>query len=203
MKRISVLIVMLLYAFVLHAQELLKPKMELRIDSVGNAQIKVSMSLNANQWQVWTQSIGNNPALLKRNMERELPGYFLDNFNLVKNDMERSFVFTFKAYGVCMVNKKGIWIVGTDQKNPDITKISDRKYMMVSTDVMNNLQQTQIIEFPLSAINIREAKDAYNKTQFEFEMGVPPTGLSMIFWIGVLLTALGGGLIIAIKSVMK
>lgn len=203
MKRFSVLIVMLLYAFVLHAQELLKPKMELRIDSVGNAQIKVSMSLNANQWQVWTQSIGNNPALLKRNMERELPGYFLDNFNLVKNDMERSFVFTFNAYGVCMVNKKGIWIVGTDQKNPDITKISDRKYMMVSTDVMNNLQQTQIIEFPLSAINIREAKDAYNKTQFEFEMGVPRTGLNMIFWIGVLLTVMGGGLIIASKSVMK
>lgn len=203
MKRFYLLLLILLCACVMHAQELLKPKMELRIDSVGNARIKVSMTLNANQWQVWTQSIGNNPALLKRNMERELPGYFLDDFNLEKNDMERSFVFTFNAYGVCMVNKKGLWIVGTDQKNPDITKISDRKYMMVSMDVLNNLQQTQIIEFPLSARNIREARDPYNKTQFEFEMGAPDHGFSLLFWIGILLTALGGGLAILTKSVLK
>ena len=79
------------------AQEILKQKLEMKIDEVGNGDLKVSMSMNATQWQVWLQSLGNNPTLLKRSMERALPAYFLDNFKLEKNDMDRSCEFSLKA----------------------------------------------------------------------------------------------------------
>ena len=193
MKTTITLIIVLFSVSLIHAQELLKPKMELKIDSIGNANIKVSMSMNANQWQMWSQNYGNNPALLKRNIEKEMPGYFMDDYKLEKNDMERSFSFTFKAYGVCAVNKKGIWIVSTEQKNPDLTKLTDHKYMMVATDVANGMQETNIIEFPESAKNIRETKDAFDKTQFEFEMKEMRSSINWFLWIGILLAAAGGG----------
>lgn len=193
MKTILTIIIVLFSMLVLQAQELLKPKMEMKIDSIGNANIKVSMTMNANQWQMWSQNYGNNPALIKRNMEKELPGYFLDDFKLDKNDMDRSFSFTFKAYGVCAVDKKGTWIVSTEQKNPDLTKLTDHKYMMVSTDVANGMQETSIIEFPESAKNIEQTKDAFDKTQFEFEMKEMRSGINWFLWIGVFLAAGGGG----------
>ena len=193
MKTTITIIIMLFSVSLIQAQDLLKPKMELKIDSIGNANIKVSMAMNASQWQMWSQNYGNNPALLKRNIEKELPGYFMDNFKLEKNDMDRSFSFTFKAYGVCAVNKKGIWVVSTEQKNPDLTKLTDHKYMMVATDIANGMQETNIIEFPESAKNIKETRDAFDKTQFEFEMKEMRSGINWFLWIGILLAAAGGG----------
>lgn len=187
MKRI----LLLFWAFILtcsiQAQEPLKQKLEMSIDEVGNGDIKVSMNMNATQWQIWLQSLGNNPALLKRSMERALPAYFLDNFKLEKNDMDRSFEFSFKAYGIFQVNKRGKWIVNTDQKNPDITKLTDNKYMMVAMEMQNNIQQTQIIDFPVTARNIETNKDAFGKTQFEFDMDIPGSSIHALFWPGLLL----------------
>ncbi len=193
MKKIVILTMVMICANFLYAQEMLKTKMEMRIDSIGDAIIKVSTTMNAQQWQMWSQTYGNNPALLKRSMEKELPGLFLDKYNLEKNDMDRSFTFTFKAYGACNVNKKGIWIVNTDQKKPDLTKLTDYKYMMVSNDMENGLQETIVIEFPESARNIQETKDAFDKTQFEFEMKGGEAGINWMLWLGILLVVAGGG----------
>ena len=193
MKKIILFIALIVPALLVQAQEPLKQKIDMRIDSIGDAMLKVSMTMNANQWQMWVQSVGNNPALLKRSMERELPGYFLDDFNLEKNDMERSFEFSFKAYGVCQVDKKGRWIVTTDQKNPDITELTDHKYMMVYTDAVNNLQQTQIIEFPSEATDISVEEDAFGKTQFEFDMDATKGGVNYLFLGGIVLCVIGGG----------
>lgn len=175
----------------IQAQEILKQKLEMKIDEVGNGDLKVSMTMNATQWQVWLQSLGNNPTLLKRSMERALPAYFLDNFKLEKNDMDRSFEFSFKAYGVCQVNKRGKWIVNTDQKNPDITTLTDKKYMMVWMETQSNIQQTQILDFPSTARNIQINKDAFGKTQFEFDMDTPGGTIHAIFWPGLILIISG------------
>jgi hypothetical protein len=173
--------------------EPLKQRLEMRIDSIGNARIKVSMTMNAGQWQMWLQSGGNNPAIMKRTMERALPAYFLDDFNLVRNDMERSFELSFNAYGVCQVNRRGKWIVNTEQKNTEITTLTDRKYMMVSMDAINNLQVTQFLDFPSKARNITISKDAYERTQFEFDMDSPRHKMGATFWIGLLLILSGLG----------
>jgi len=194
MKKILLIILIVLGAFQLPAQrEPLKQRIEMRIDSIGNAHMKVSMTMNAGQWQMWLQSGGNNPAIMKRTMERALPGYFLDDFNLVRNDMERSFEFSFKAYGVCQVNRRGKWIVNTEQKNAEITTLTDRKYMMVSMDAMNNLQITQFLEFPSQARNITITKDAYDRSQFVFDMDATRQKMGFTFWLGLLLILSGSG----------
>lgn len=185
-------------AMSLKSQSPIKQKIEMRIDSIGDAQVKVSMTMTASQWQTWVQSIGNNPAMLKRSMERELPGYFLTDYKLEKNDMERSFDFSFKAYGVCEVDKNGKWIVTTDQKNPDVTELSERKYMMVYTDPVSSIQQTQIIAFPEEANNLSIEQDAFGKTQFEFDMASTSGGINFSMWGGILLCLVGGGWLVKV-----
>ena len=194
MKKILFVLMIVFWVFQLFAQrEPLRQRIEMRIDSIGNAHMKVSMTMNAGQWQMWLQSGGNNPAIMKRTMERALPGYFLDDFNLVRNDMERSFEFSFKAYGVCQVNRRGKWIVNTEQKNAEITTLTDRKYMMVSMDAMNNLQITQFLEFPSQARNITITKDAYDRSQFVFDMDATRQKMGFTFWLGLLLILSGSG----------
>lgn len=204
MKKILILIMIGFWVFSLPAQrEPLRQRIDMRIDSIGNAHMKVSMAMNAGQWQTWLQSVGNNPAIMKRTMERALPGYFLDDFNLVRNDMDRSFEFSFKAYGACEVNRRGKWIINTEQKNAEITTLTDRRYMMVSMDAMNNLQITQFLELPSEARNIRITKDAYDRTQFEFDMDAPRQKTGVTFWLGLLLILSGSGWVLALIFYQK
>lgn len=190
-------ILLALTALCLHAPlsaQITKQKIDMRIDSLGDAHINIAMTMNASGWQNWTQTAGNNPSLLKREIERSMPGYFLDDFKLDKNDMDRSFNLSLRAYGVCKVDKRGRWSLGTDEKNPDITELTDRKFMMVSSpdDLGGQVQQTYMITFPESAQKVKIDKDAYGKTVFEFDMENPNGGgLNFMRWGGVLLIAVG------------
>ena len=172
----------------------MQQKIDMRIDSIGNAKIAISMNMNAMQWQNWIANLGNNPAALKREMERAMPAYFLDDFKLEKDDMNRSFELTLNAYGVCDINKRGKWTVETDQKNANLTELTEHKYMLVSSpeEYGGTLQQTYTIEFPDEASNIKVDKDAFGETVFAFEMENPGGGFNMLRLSGLALLLVGG-----------
>ncbi|MFK7970474.1 MAG: hypothetical protein AB8F95_08910 [Bacteroidia bacterium] len=200
-------ILLALMAFCLHttaSAQSMKQKIHMRIDSLGDAHIDISMNMDASSWQNWTQTVGNNPALLKREIERTMPGYFLDDFKLDKNDMDRSFKLSLRAYGVCKVDKKGRWSLETDEKNPDITELTEHKFMLVSSpeEFGGQIQQTYIVEFPEVAQNVKVDKDAFGKTSFEFKMQNPARGgFNFLRWGGVLLML--GGVVLAVVSGKK
>ncbi|WP_282040773.1 hypothetical protein [Winogradskyella flava] len=169
-------------------------KIEMRIDSIGNAKLNISMTMNAQEWQTWNANYGNNPSALKRDMERAMPAYFLDDFKLEKDDMNRSFSLRLNAYGACEINKRGKWLVDTDQKNAQLTELTENKYMLVSSppEFGGNLQQTFIIELPEDAKNIKTDKDAFGKSVFEFDMDAPSPRFNILRWGGILLIIVGG-----------
>ncbi len=168
-------------------------KIEMKIDAIGNAKLNISMTMTAQQWQTWNANYGNNPSALKRDMERAMPAYFVDDFKLEKDDMNRSFNLSLNAYGVCEINKRGKWIANTDQKNAQLTELTDHKYMLVSSPLEfgGTIQQTFIIEFPEEAKNIKIEKDAYSNTLFEFKMD-NPSNFNLMRWSGLLLLVVGG-----------
>ena len=191
--RYILLFACLLVGFSSLAQQM-NQKIDMILDEQGNAQIKMSMTMNAQAWQTWIQSVGNNPAGLKRSVEREMPAYFLDDFKLEKNDMERSFELSLKAYGVCKVDKRGNWILETDDKNVQLTELTERKYMYVASppEMGGQVQQTYMIEFPEAAQNIEVEEDAFGKTIFEFDMALDtPSGGGWLRWSGLGLMLLG------------
>lgn len=173
----------------------MQQKIDMRIDSIGNAKIKISMNMNAQEWQGWNASFGNNAAALKRDMERSMPGYFLDDFKLEKDEMNRSFELSLNAYGACDIDKRGKWIVETDQKDANLTKITDHKYMLVSSPMEYGgaLQQTFTIEFPEDATDIEVDKDALGNSIFKFEMESPGGSFNLLRLSGFALLMIGGG----------
>jgi hypothetical protein len=170
-------------------------KIEMKIDSIGNAKITVSMNMTAQQWQVWLSSLGNNPAALKREIERSMPAYFLDDFKLDKDDMNRSFNLSLKAYGVCEIDKRGKWTIDTDQKNANVTELTDHKFMLVSSppELGGTVQQTFLIEFPAEAKDIKVDKDAFGQSVFDFKMDGPSSsGFNFLRYAGIFFIVIGG-----------
>ncbi len=169
-------------------------KIEMRLDAIGNTKIKVSMTMNAMQWQNWIATVGSNPAALKRETQRAMPAYILDNFKLDKDDMNRSFTLTFNAYGTCKIDKRGNWILETDQKNAQLTELTSHKYMLVSSppELGGTVQQTFIIEFPDEAKAIKTDTNAFGKSIFKFKMNTPSSGFNIMRWAGVFLILAGG-----------
>ena len=171
----------------------MQQKIDMSINGLGDATISVSMTLAAQQWQMWNQNFGNDPAALKRDMERSMPGYFLEDFKLEKNDMERSFSVSLKAPGICKVDKKGRWTLETDQKDAQITELTEGKYMMVQSpkELGGAVQQTTMINFPAEASDIKLDKDAFGKTIFRFEMDEPTGTSGYLLYVGLALLLAG------------
>ena len=188
-----IIVCVLLFGMEINAQS--QQKIEMRIDSIGNAKLNISMSMNAQEWQIWNSNYGNNPSALKRDIERGMPAYFLDDFKLEKDDMNRSFNLSLNAYGACEINKRGKWMVDTEQKNAQLTELAENKYMLVSSppEYGGSLQQTFIIELPEDAKNIKTDKNAFGKSVFEFDMEAPSSGFNIMRWAGLLLIVVGGG----------
>ena len=193
--RIKTFIIALIIAFALKLNGQSQQKIEMRIDSIGNAKLNISMIMNAQEWQIWNSNYGNNPSALKRDIERGMPAYFLDDFKLEKDDMNRSFNLSLNAYGVCDINKRGKWTVDTEQKNAQLTELAENKYMLVSSpqEYGGSLQQTFIIELPEDAKNIKTDKNAFGKSVFEFDMEAPSSGFNIMRWAGILFIVIGGG----------
>lgn len=169
-------------------------KIEMHIDNIGDTKIKISMNMNAMEWQNWISSTGNNPAALKREMERAMPAYILDDFKLEKDDMNRSFELTLNAYGTCKIDKRGNWILETDQKNAQLTKLTEHKYMLVSSppEFGGKIQQTFMVEFPSDAKDIKTDTDAYGQSIFKFKMNTPSTPFDLMRWSGLFFIVVGG-----------
>jgi len=191
LKNYIVIVFLLAYATAFSQQ--MQQKIDMKIDSVGNAKFSISMNMTAQQWQIWLDNLGNNPAALKREIERSMPAWFLDDFKLEKDDMNRSFNLSLNAYGVCDINKRGVWTLDTDQKDAQLTEINDHKYMFVSSPLEygGTLQQSYTIEFPEEAKNIKVDKDAYGQTIFSFGMEGPSSGFNLMRWGGLALMVFG------------
>lgn len=203
MKKIILTSLVLLISIITIAQ--VNQKLEVKIDSIGNAKFLIFSRMNASRWNVWNSNYGNNPAIIKREMERSMPAYFLGNFKLNKNDMDRSFTLEFDGYGACSIDKRGKWKVDTDQKNANVTKLTDHRYMLIANPSFGEQMLQYYIDFPKAAKNIKMDKDAFGKSYFSFDMeNQTGKGINYIGIIGILLTALGiSWLLLTSKKVNK
>jgi hypothetical protein len=172
-----------------------KENINLDIDNIGDGHLQISMSYNASQWENYQRIAGSNAAdMWKRQMERSLPSWYLQNWTYKDDPMERTWTLSFDALGMARINDDGNWVVDLDQKKPDITKISDRNYAMTNTYTSYGVltQELWKINLPGGAGNITQDKDAFGKAIFTYEMSPGHGAAHLLFLIaGVLLIAAG------------
>jgi hypothetical protein len=162
------------------------------IDQLGNADMDVSMVLNAAQWDNYKKNIGNNVSLLKRSMERELPKYYLSDFSYTEQPMDRSYHMKFKALGICSMNNSGVWEAKLETKKPDITKLSDNAFLMTE-DIMTNgvlVQQTIKVILPSVARGSKVEKDSFGNAEITYTTGQDFLSKAITV-LGILLVLIG------------
>lgn len=175
MKKVILFIISLIIGNFIWAQEIkpFKVTLEFTLDEKGNSKVIYGSKMNAGQWDNFKRSMGNNQSLLKREIERSLPAFFLSDFEYKEDAMDRSYSLSFNAAGVAKINSKGKWVVDLETKNPDVTKLSDNTFMMITESSSGGqlIQITNKLIFPESASNIKEEKDSFGKAIFTFDMG--------------------------------
>ena len=208
MKKIFVLfhIALLVIFLQARAQELVKPlklNVKYELNPLGDAHIEAGTTMDAAQWDNYKKMLGNNPDILKRQMERAFPGYFLQNFNYKEEVMNRSYILSFDALGLSKTNTKGLWQVDLNSKNPDITKLSDHNYVLTSNYASQNslIQEIDNISFPAGAADIKQDKDAFGKAMFlySFSPGGSASGW-LVLALGIILMAVGAFLFVSSGS---
>jgi hypothetical protein len=173
----------------------IKQIFDITMDDLGNAAVEVTMKLNASQWDMYKKNIGNNTSVIKRSMETALPKYYLSNFNYSEDQMERTYKIKFNLAGLTTVNGNGKWEGKLDSKDPDITKLSDREFVMASNMMMNGtlFQVTEKIHLPPDAEGAKIEKDSFGKAVLTYSTGGGMMSKATLF-IGIALMLAGGGL---------
>ncbi|MFT3911795.1 MAG: hypothetical protein QM737_20390 [Ferruginibacter sp.] len=205
-KLLSILIIFLSLHVCGYAQQVegLKQVFDITMDETGNADVEVSMKLNAGQWDMFKRNLGTNTSVLKREMEKALPKYFLSDFNYTEDQMERTYKMKFKVAGLAGINNNGAWEAKLDSKNPDITKLSDREFVMNANYMSNGglIQQTQKIHLPSGASGAKIEKDSFGKAMLTYTTG-GPLFPKIITYGGVALILLGGWMFYRNKNTPK
>jgi hypothetical protein len=169
-------------------------KIEMNLDNKGNSDLIFSRTLDASSWQNWLNIYGNNAALLKHDYERKLPSYYISDFQLKKDEVNRSYNISLKAYGVCKISNNGEWILETGDKNVELTKLGSKTFMYTSSLVEDGgiTQQIVTIHLPDQSRNLRIENDAFGKTIVKFAMDGSNNIQNILASSGVLLVFIGG-----------
>ncbi len=172
-----------------------KQTVTIDIDNYGDGHISITRFYNASRWENYINIYGTNALdLLKREEERSLPGWYLQNWSYKDDGAEHTWTLSFDALGIAKIDENGNWVLDLDQKKPDITKISDHNFALTTTfNSYGNLMETfWKINFPSGAANVNPDKDAFGKAIFTYEMTPGGKAGHFLFIIfGILLVASG------------
>lgn len=144
------------------------------LDKLGNATLELNQKMTASQWASFKQSqIFNDPAMARRDMERSMSTYVVDDFKRDMDEMNRQVKLTVKVISYAQYKGDGHWILKIDSKNPQVTKLTDNAYMITGNAVMGNtlVQQIFKIYFPSNASNVTQTTDEFGKAIFTYDAG--------------------------------
>lgn len=197
MKKIFFLILLSCFALLpVLAQEIkpLKQNLTFNIDNLGDGHIELSISFTAAQWDNFKRTMGSNTDLLKRQMERILPSYYLQNFDYKEDAMNRSYVLSFDALGMAKVNDDGLWQIDLDMKKPDITKLSDNIYTLTSNYNAQGalVQQVAKIVMPSAGSDFKQGEDSFGKTIFTYNLSPGMRGANLLLLVLGMVLIAGG-----------
>ncbi|MBV8390736.1 MAG: hypothetical protein JO080_13110 [Mucilaginibacter sp.] len=145
-----------------------------KIDKLGDASWEVSEKMTQSQWESFKQGpLVNDPSITKRNMERSMSAYVIEDFKRDLDEMNRAVKMSFTVKAMATYKGSGHWELKLDSKNPQITKLADNGQMMISNTAINGqlIQQIFKVYFPEGASNIQQSTDSFGKALFTYSSG--------------------------------
>ncbi len=144
------------------------------IDKLGDATMELNQKMNATQWQYFKQApIFTDPSMAKRDMERGMATYVIEDFKRDMDEMNRTVKLSMKVKSYAQYKGNAHWSIKIDSKDPQVTKLTDKAYMITGNAVMGNslVQQIFKIYFPGNASDVTQTTDEFGKAIFTYDAG--------------------------------
>jgi hypothetical protein len=172
-----------------------KITMEMTADEKGDVAMNITYKYNAALWDMVKQNHGSDPSVLKNMWMRQFPKYELTNFSFPNADMDQTITSKFTVLGMMKVDAHGKWVAEFDQKDPNVTKLTDNSFLLVDQATANTLK----INLPASASNAKVEKDSFEKAILTYTSPVNGGMMgNIIKWLGFLVAA--GGVFLFFKN---
>ncbi|MBI1341704.1 MAG: hypothetical protein GC171_02085 [Terrimonas sp.] len=174
-----------------------KTTMDLSINDVGSVICEVSNKYNASYWDYFTKTVGNNTSIINNQLKKLFPKYYLSDFNHSQDANERSNTVKFKIEGMMNINKNGKWEADLERKDPNITKISDKEFMLIEEG------ESMKIHLPSGTHDAKVEKNSFGKAILTY---TPHTGGGMgtvLRFLGIAVALAGVGLLFMNRSRTK
>src|SRR5690606_17480215 len=82
------------------------------LDDLGNAKMEIKMKMNAQQWQAFKASpVASNPTIFKRDMERQMAAYLLEDIKTELKENDRQSVTSMVAKNTAVYKGNDKWEV--------------------------------------------------------------------------------------------
>lgn len=161
------------------------------IDKLGDASMELTQKMTASQWEYFKQApIFSDPSISKRDMERNMSTFVIEDFKRDLDEMNRSVKLSLKVKSYAQYKGNGHWTLKIDSKNPQVTKLTDNAYMITGNSAIGTslVQQIMKIYFPGNASDVIQTTDEFGKAIFTYDAGSGFT--SYLSWnniVGILL----------------
>jgi len=172
------------------------------VDELGNAEITYKQSATAQQWAVLEKTIGQNPSLLKRNIQHQLSAYDLYGFKFSKDPMNRVFTFTFRAKGVARYKGNGKWDIDIDE---DLTpqKISKSNWYFTKSETQGDTlyEYHFFVKLPKNVKSSEITTDEFGRRVLRYQIPLKKPLPYLLIASGI--TGLAGITLVALSFVLK
>ena len=169
-------------------------EIDYKIDKYGDARMELRQKMTASQWQYFKASaIAQNPSIFKRDLERSMTTWLLEDLKNEMNEDSRSSITRITARNMAIYKGGGKWELRLDTKDPNITKIFDNVYMLTNNLMSGGgiIQQLQKIFFPPNASNVKQDTDIYGNAVFTYTLNVEESSFNFMLIFGILLLLAG------------
>jgi hypothetical protein len=168
------------------------------VDKLGDGQLTVTFHLSASQWTIWKQQYGDRPDVLWRDLKQQFANMALGDFDLKKNDIERTATARISLRGGTRLRSDGAREIEVPK---DMKKISDsgREWIFNAVSQENQyapiLNQTIRVTLPAEATNVRlnQPGTAFQALVYEIPEAGGSGRMLLVGGTGALIIGLGLG----------
>jgi len=164
------------------------------LNQLGDGQVTDTVHFSAKEWTVWRQQYGDRPDILWRDKKQELASMALVDFDLKKNDIERSATMKISFRGGPRLRTDGASEIGVPK---DMKKISDsgREWIFSAVSAGNSyepmiINQTIRVTLPAEARNARIDQPGTSFQALVYEIPEVGRGKGTLF-VGIIALVIG------------
>ena len=175
---------------------------DMQLTPLGDADMTIKIKFDAQAWQTWKQTIGENPSVMKRELERMFSSVVLSDFKFERNDLEREATLRVHAVGLARYRGNGEWETDLDDEAVEGATISKRKindttFLVTNTQSVPGagvvMQQEITLSLPEGASGLMEGTSELGSGVLRYNLE-PATGQTAMPWI---LSIVGVGCLLA------